>query len=152
MKLFKCQNCGQILYFENSVCEKCSHSLGYDPTMARLLALEPPPDQQTDDQPIVRRAVGVADKSYRFCSNASFGVCNWLIDAASPDAYCLCCRHNATVPDTSIPANLLHWAKIETLSTGCHAGGRAAARAGAGNTEQLLPDFLAVPKNPRRAR
>jgi hypothetical protein len=29
MKLFKCQNCGQLLYFENTRCENCAHRLGY---------------------------------------------------------------------------------------------------------------------------
>ena len=87
MKLFKCQNCGQILYSENSVREKCSHSLGYNPAIARLLALEPMPGQEN-----VRQAVGAPERSYRFCSNASFGVCNWLIDTASPDAFCLCLK------------------------------------------------------------
>jgi hypothetical protein len=155
LKLFKCQNCGQILYFENSICEKCSHSLGYDPAVARLLALEPLPDQPSADQPIVRRAVAVPGKSYRFCANASFGVCNWLIDAASADTFCLCCRHNATVPDTSIPANLLHWAKIETAK---HRLFYSLVRLGLplepapGNTEQLLFDFLAVPKDPEAHR
>ena len=26
MKLFKCQHCGQLLYFENTVCERCAHN------------------------------------------------------------------------------------------------------------------------------
>jgi hypothetical protein len=150
LKLFKCQNCGQILYFENSVCGKCSHSLGYDPAIARLLALEPVPDHEN-----VWQAVGVPDRRYRFCSNASFGVCNWLIDAASPDAFCLCCRHNATVPDTSIPENLPHWARIETAK---HRLFYSLVRLGLplepapGNSEQLLFDFLAVPKDPGAQR
>ena len=29
MKLFQCQNCGQPLYFENTVCESCGLALGY---------------------------------------------------------------------------------------------------------------------------
>ena len=150
LKLFKCQNCGQILYFENSVCEKCSHSLGYDPAIARLLALEPVQDQQDTWQ-----AVGGPGKSYRFCSNASFGVCNWLIDAGSPDAFCLCCRHNATVPDTSISGNLAHWAKIETAK---HRLFYSLVRLQLplepppDNSEQLLFDFLAVPKDPEAHR
>ena len=41
MKLFKCQHCGQIIYFENQKCEKCGHRLGYMPEAALLSALEP---------------------------------------------------------------------------------------------------------------
>jgi hypothetical protein len=165
LKLFKCQNCGQILYFENSVCEKCSHNLGYDPAIARLLALEPlpnPPEApQQEGQPPASpqptapqklwRAVGMPGKSYRFCSNASFGVCNWLIDAATPDAFCLCCRHNATVPDTSIPENLAHWAKMETAKHRLFYSLlrlRLPLDPPEGQTERLMFDFLAVPKDP----
>ena len=35
MKLFRCQSCGQVLYFENTVCERCSHRLGYLPDIGR---------------------------------------------------------------------------------------------------------------------
>ena len=39
MKLFECQNCGQLLYFENTRCERCGHVLGYLPDRAVLSAL-----------------------------------------------------------------------------------------------------------------
>ena len=29
MKLFSCQGCGQLLYFENVRCENCGRALGY---------------------------------------------------------------------------------------------------------------------------
>ena len=41
MKVFRCQACDQILHFENTVCEKCSHRLGFLPLIATLTALEP---------------------------------------------------------------------------------------------------------------
>ena len=34
----------------------------------------------------------------RFCANADYDVCNWLIPAGSPDRLCLACRHNDTIP------------------------------------------------------
>ena len=39
MKLFECQHCGQLLYFENTGCERCGHVLGYLPDGAVLSAL-----------------------------------------------------------------------------------------------------------------
>lgn len=36
MKLFKCQACGQLLYFENHTCERCGHRLGYLPELGTL--------------------------------------------------------------------------------------------------------------------
>ena len=41
MKLFECQNCGQPLYFENTVCESCGLRLGYIPDMNTISVLEP---------------------------------------------------------------------------------------------------------------
>ena len=39
MKLFNCQSCQQILYFENTVCVKSGHRLGYILETATLAAL-----------------------------------------------------------------------------------------------------------------
>ena len=105
MQLFKCHHCGQILYFENDQCGKCGHRLGYDPVSNRLLALDPNGETW--------KIAGAPDHEYRSCANAVFGVCNWLIDATTPDIYCVCCRHNRTVPDTAVPDNVARWKKIE---------------------------------------
>ena len=79
MKLFKCQNCGQLLYFENDLCVKCSHRLGFIPEIMNLSALE----AEGDAQQGIWRALAIDNKLYRFCANASFGVCNWMVDAGS---------------------------------------------------------------------
>ena len=44
MKLFTCQSCRQLLYFENTHCERCGHMLGYLPDIGTLSALEPTND------------------------------------------------------------------------------------------------------------
>jgi hypothetical protein len=105
MKLFRCQFCGQLLYFDNTRCEKCGRLLGYIPGAEILSALEPEGDNW--------RARASKGKLYCFCANAQFGVCNWLVDASSTDMFCVACRHNRTVPDTSIASNVAAWRKIE---------------------------------------
>ena len=40
MKLFQCQHCGQLLYFENDTCQKCSRRLGFISEIMTLSALE----------------------------------------------------------------------------------------------------------------
>src|SRR5579863_9134550 len=105
MKLFKCQHCEQLLYFENTACEKCSHRLGFIPEIMNLSALEPEGNAW--------RALAVNKKLYRFCANAEFDVCNWMIEADAADIYCAACRHNRTIPDTAVQGNLLAWRKIE---------------------------------------
>src|SRR5271166_1525677 len=103
MKLFKCQHCGQLLYFENDQCVKCSHRLGFIPEIANLSALVPAGDAQQGTQQGTQqglwRALAVDKKLYRLCANTVFGVCNWMVEADSSDTYCAACRHNRTVPD-----------------------------------------------------
>ena len=38
MKLLKCQSCGQIVFFENTVCGRCGHPLGFLPDQITLSA------------------------------------------------------------------------------------------------------------------
>ena len=39
MKAFECESCGQLLFFENALCERCGHALGYRSETATLCAL-----------------------------------------------------------------------------------------------------------------
>ncbi len=105
MKLFKCPNCGQLLTFENTQCERCGHRLGYIPEADQLAALEPDAD--------VWRCVAEPSARYRFCANAEDDVCNWLVPADSDAVFCVACRHNRTIPDLSDAGALVAWRKIE---------------------------------------
>ncbi len=105
MKLFKCQNCGQPLYFENATCESCGLRLGYLPEREIISALE-----EVDG---AWRALAAPGERYRLCANAQHDVCNWLVPVAEPAGFCAACRHNRTIPDLGSPENLAHWRRIE---------------------------------------
>jgi hypothetical protein len=105
MKLFECPACGQPLYFENTTCESCGRRLGYDPTVQKLAALASQGDQW--------RAFGVSEQVFRFCTNAEYDACNWLIPLEDAARYCAACRHNRTVPDLTIERNRLRWRRLE---------------------------------------
>ena len=107
MKLFECQSCGQLLYFENTVCVRCSHSLGYLPGQAQLSALEPADNGRW-------QALGDTDHLYRRCANSEHGACNWMVPAESDEDYCRACRLNRTVPNLSHPDRLELWRPLET--------------------------------------
>jgi hypothetical protein len=107
MRLFKCQSCSQLLYFENTKCERCGHVLGYEPSQATLLALEP--REETEAGQIWSDGKG----AWRFCDNARFGVCNWLIDAGAADRFCTACRHNHMIPDLTVAENQTRWCHLE---------------------------------------
>ena len=107
MRLFKCPVCAQLLYFENTRCEKCGHILGYDPASACMRALDPDGDAWTD-------AAGPAPAgTWRFCNNAGQEACNWLIPADSAQTYCTACRHNHIIPDLSALENRNRWRALE---------------------------------------
>ena len=111
MKLFQCQNCGQPLYFENTRCERCGLALGYLPDRETITALQPD-SAVHGSAPTIWRALADT-KTYRYCRNADYGVCNWLVPSARPDAYCAACRHNRMIPDLSLPRNLDRWRALE---------------------------------------
>jgi hypothetical protein len=94
MRNFKCI-CGQLLFFENTHCTACLRKLGYDPSRAELLALEPAaPALNVDAWSSV--ATGAC---YRLCSNSSeYNVCNWLV-SGSEETFCLSCSLNQVIPE-----------------------------------------------------
>ena len=91
MKLYTCTNCSNPLYFENSICLKCNHSVGFDASKFNLIAL----DNNTNGY----TAVNNKNALYRFCSNAALGTCNWLIPDAQIPPFCSACELNRTIPE-----------------------------------------------------
>lgn len=92
MKSFHCA-CGNILYFDSTRCLRCQQDVGFDPLEDGMRRLKP---------------------SLRLCANGRMhGVCNWLLPADSPEAFCASCRLNRTIPDLSEGRNLRHWGLME---------------------------------------
>lgn len=107
MKLFSCPSCSQVVFFENVVCERCNHALGYEPCANRMLALEPA------DGLWVEAGRHSQGRRWKYCQNHQYGVCNWLIGADSEDGLCAACRHNITVPDLADTENIALWRRME---------------------------------------
>ena len=106
MKLFECQNCGNALHFDNTICLNCRHRVGYLQDRFEMSALRKTADGWS----------ALADRNvpYRLCANAEeHDACNWLFAANCDSTLCQSCRHNRMIPDLSIPANVVHWRKIE---------------------------------------
>ncbi len=105
MKLFECQNCGQLIYFENTQCERCGFALGYLPEAALMTALRPVGGG-------VYAPLSEPSSERVYCANYQHGACNWLIEPG-PDALCRACELNRTIPDLTQPENLRRWQRIE---------------------------------------
>ena len=75
MRAFSCEVCGQLLFFENSLCLRCGTAQGF---VVERLALEP---------------LGELPR----CSAAVVAACNWL---AEPErSLCASCRLTRTRPN-----------------------------------------------------
>jgi hypothetical protein len=107
MRLFNCGHCGQRLYFENVVCERCEAALGFLPDRLQLVSLDVAGEGQWrphEETPV-----------YRMCANyAQHAVCNWMVPIADGQEYCTACRLNRTIPDLSVAGNLDLWCTLET--------------------------------------
>jgi len=168
MRLFRCQVCGQTIYFENTRCERCGSPLGYLPDIGLMSALEPetgPELIRVLDQTGLLADSGVDERlwlaqvrpgrRYRPCINAAYGVCNWLVPEDEGETRCLACRHNGAVSDPEQDDNQTRWRRLEfakhrllysLLRLGLTLPTRAQHREG------LVFEFLADPADPTLPR
>ena len=105
MRLFKCQGCGQAVYFENTRCESCGHTLAFLPQAMTIAALEADGARFRTLTPFC--------ETVRLCANADHKACNWLTAADGDATLCPACRHNHTIPDLTVPSNLERWQRLE---------------------------------------
>ncbi|MFO1143960.1 MAG: putative zinc-binding peptidase [Amaricoccus sp.] len=106
MKVFTCQNCGQLLHFENVSCMRCGMTLGFLPDSLTLSAL----DLDASGEHWTARADG---GQWRQCQNLADADCNWMVPADGADPFCPCCTLNRTIPDLSAPGNQERWQALE---------------------------------------
>jgi len=104
LKLFTCEACGNIIYFENCVCQRCGRRIAYAPEQQRLLALEPVGSKWKPVSSAVLRSL---------CFNAGVQACNWLTSPDCEQSLCIACQHNGTIPDLSDSNRLQGWRDLE---------------------------------------
>src|SRR5690349_3336465 len=111
MKTFRCDHCRQPIYFENSHCLGCGHTLAYLPDIADMAALEPL-DEAAGTWRSLARASG--DAVYRLCGNyTAHAVCNWAVLTSDDHALCRACRFTRVVPNLEIEGAVEAWRKLE---------------------------------------
>lgn len=109
MKVFECDHCANLLFYENVVCLRCQHPLGFLPEFIDLSALEA--DENQSWKPLSPAA---AEKRYRQCQNAlDYQTCNWMVSADESNPLCKSCRLNLVIPDLNISENRDRWQKLE---------------------------------------
>jgi hypothetical protein len=106
MKLYTCSNCHNLIYFENNICLHCGYSLGFDANTLSLITLV------SENDNIFSSAKNKQEK-YRYCKNAEYGTCNWIIHSSQSLDFCRACELNRTIPDLASDENMKRWKSIE---------------------------------------
>ncbi|WP_153163247.1 putative zinc-binding metallopeptidase [Zoogloea sp. 1C4] len=108
MKTFRCSQCDQPVYFENTACAACGVALGYLPSEAAMAAFEAAPEGPW--KALGKRVTG----KWKPCANYTGPqVCNWMVPADDPADLCSCCRQTEVIPTLEKPDNRLYWARLE---------------------------------------
>lgn len=114
MKPFRCDVCGNTVFFQNCLCLQCGAQLGFLPHQVMLAALRP--------SGIVGHFTSVVDSShaYQCCDNGTrHQICNWMTPVGQADPLCPACRMTEMIPDLSVPGNLERWRKLEQAKRRC---------------------------------
>ncbi len=138
MKVFHCQHCGHLLFFENSRCVSCGYRVVFIPESRTLTSIpvddtltNAPATPATDATALPAPSPGTAmppatpaaplhataadTPSLRRCRNdVEYDVCNWAVAADDPQPLCQSCRLTRVIPDASRPDQRLAWYKLET--------------------------------------
>jgi hypothetical protein len=109
MKIFHCDHCQQLVFFENTKCVNCANTLAYLPDKQDLGTLE------LAEEGLRRLLAGdEASETYRLCHNyAREHVCNWAVAAADPNPYCLSCRLTRVIPNLGQTGSREAWYRLE---------------------------------------
>jgi hypothetical protein len=109
VKVFHCDHCDGLVFFENTVCVRCGNRLAYLPDLEVVGSLDPTDDGRWRSP--LPRAEG---RTYRLCRNdTEHAVCNWAVPADDPNPLCESCRFTQVIPDLSRPGLQQAWFKLE---------------------------------------
>ena len=97
VKVFHCDHCGNLLFFESSSCVGCGRQVAYLPDIADVGSLD-----VMDDGRWRSPLGGAAGRVYRLCANyLDLQVCNWAVPDQDSNPLCASCRLTRVLPDLS---------------------------------------------------
>lgn len=107
MKVFHCDHCDHLVFFENTQCVACGHTLAFLPDLMEIGSLEPSGDAWISPLP------AASGRTYRLCQNyLQHGVCNWAV-ADEGHTLCEACRLTRVIPNLTVPGTIDAWARLE---------------------------------------
>lgn len=109
MRIFHCNHCQQLIFFENVQCVKCKHLLAFLPDVLDMASLE-----EKSDKLWTSRIPATGGRSYRLCENyTTHNVCNWVVPAHDPHPFCVSCRLDRIIPNLGQPEAKEEWYRLE---------------------------------------
>ena len=113
MKIFRCDGCDQVVYFESVRCTRCDRTLAFLPDRGIVAAVEVEAPDKADAGTVWRTLVEGGGR-YRPCLNSTeHAVCNWAVPIDDSDEYCRACRLNHTIPNLDTPEAKEAWHRME---------------------------------------
>jgi hypothetical protein len=109
MRVFHCDHCEQLVFFENVQCVQRGHALAFLPDLEIIGSLEDAGDGWW--QSPLPEARG---RRYRLCNNyRTQNVCNWAVPEQDDAEFCTSCRLTRVIPDLGVAGNKEAWYKLE---------------------------------------
>ncbi len=109
MKIFHCDHCGHLLFFENTTCVSCARTVAYLPDLGLMGSLDAVGDGRWAS-PLAAEGA----EPYRLCRNyTETEVCNWAVAGGEVDGYCVSCRLTEIIPELSSPDAHEAWYRLE---------------------------------------
>ena len=109
MKIFHCDHCGHLLFFENTACVSCGHRVAYLPDLQVVTSLEP---DAADLWRSIRPEAAAA--GYRWCGNVGIEpTCNWMVPGDDSTTLCASCRITRVIPNLEVPGHAAAWSRLE---------------------------------------
>jgi hypothetical protein len=96
MRAFSCGRCGQLMFFENSVCLRCGAALGFSPARLDLIVLDDP-----------------AQPGPPLCANSKVAECNWVVEPDAQGDLCRSCELTRVRPADGDAEGLVGFASAE---------------------------------------
>lgn len=110
MRVFNCDVCGHLVFFDSVQCVHCGSALAFVPDRMQMMAMvQADPGLWRPAAPS-HTAAGL----YKFCAHrAAPDHCNFALAADDGHSLCASCRQTQWIPDLSQPLNHQRWIKIE---------------------------------------
>jgi hypothetical protein len=108
VRVFHCDHCGHLLFFENTTCVQCGRQVAYLPDLALMGSLDPAGDG------VWRSPLPAARNGYRLCRNyTNEQVCNWAVTGDEANPLCVSCRLTRVIPDLARDGHRQAWYRLE---------------------------------------